>query len=170
MARNPRASVGGLCYHVLNRGNNRRRVFRKDGDYFAFLKAMAHACIEIPMRVLGYCLMPNHFHLVKAGKRRRPEQVDALAAEHARAPLPQTSPEQRTHLAGPLQGFSRRTGRLVFAQRCFATSSGTPCEPNWFGVRRNGTGRAHDSGSRRTSGRVFLWPDRCRGRPLGWTG
>ncbi len=25
---------------------------------------MAHACIEVPMPVLGYCLMPNHFHLV----------------------------------------------------------------------------------------------------------
>jgi hypothetical protein len=25
---------------------------------------MGHACIEVPMRVLGYCLMPNHFHLV----------------------------------------------------------------------------------------------------------
>jgi len=30
----------------------------------AFLKAMSHACIEIPMPVLGYCLMPNHFHMV----------------------------------------------------------------------------------------------------------
>jgi len=39
-------------------------VFHKDGDYEAFLKAMAHACVEIAMPVLGYCLMPNHFHLV----------------------------------------------------------------------------------------------------------
>jgi putative transposase len=64
MPRTARASVGGICYHVLNRGNGRRRVFRKDGDYAAFLKAMSHASIEIPMRVLGFCLMPNHFHLV----------------------------------------------------------------------------------------------------------
>jgi putative transposase len=48
---------------VINRGNGRRPVFLTDGDYEAFLKAMGHACIEIPMRVLGYCLMPNHFHL-----------------------------------------------------------------------------------------------------------
>ena len=32
--------------------------------YQAFLKAIAHACVEIPMPVLAYCLMPNHFHLV----------------------------------------------------------------------------------------------------------
>ena len=64
MPRTAGASVGGICYHVINRGNGRRAVFHKDGDYQAFVKAIAHACIEVPMRVLGYCLMPNHFHLV----------------------------------------------------------------------------------------------------------
>src|SRR5262249_24957833 len=55
---------GGVCCHVINRGNGRHDVFRKDLDYQAFLKAVSHACIEIPMPVLGFCLMPNHFHLV----------------------------------------------------------------------------------------------------------
>jgi putative transposase len=49
---------------VLNRGNARRTVFRKDGDYRAFLAALAHAGERVPMRLLAYCLMPNHFHLV----------------------------------------------------------------------------------------------------------
>jgi len=64
MPRLARASVGGVCYHLLNRGNAGREVFAKDDDYLAFLKAIGHACVEVPMRVLGYCLMPNHFHLV----------------------------------------------------------------------------------------------------------
>ena len=64
MPRTARASVGDMCYHVLNRGNARAAVFRKDGDYDAFLDLIAGACDRIPMRVLGYCLMPNHFHLV----------------------------------------------------------------------------------------------------------
>ena len=64
MPRTARASVGGVCYHVMNRGNGRRQVFHKDGDYHAFMKAIYHACVEIPIPVLGYCLMPNHFHLV----------------------------------------------------------------------------------------------------------
>jgi putative transposase len=64
MPRAPRAFVGGICYHVMNRGNGRRALFHKDGDYQAFLKAIGHACIEIPTPVLGFCLMPNHFHLV----------------------------------------------------------------------------------------------------------
>ena len=63
MPRAARASLGGTCYHVINRGNGRRQVFHKDADYQAFLKAVGHACIEVPMRVLAYCLMPNHFHL-----------------------------------------------------------------------------------------------------------
>ena len=64
MPRAARASGGGICYHVINRGNGRRQVFHKDGDYQAFLKAIGHACIEVPLPVLAYCLMPNHFHLV----------------------------------------------------------------------------------------------------------
>lgn len=64
MPRTPRASVGGICYHVLNRGNGRDTVFHKDGDYDAFLKAIGHACVEVQMPVSAWCLMPNHFHLV----------------------------------------------------------------------------------------------------------
>jgi putative transposase len=64
MPRTARASVGGICYHVINRGNGRADVFRKDIDYEAFLKAIGHACVEVPMPVLSFCLMPNHFHLV----------------------------------------------------------------------------------------------------------
>jgi putative transposase len=64
MPRTARASVGGICYHVLNRGNGRRDVFHKDGDYAAFLKGVTDAGRRVPMRVVAYCLMPNHFHLV----------------------------------------------------------------------------------------------------------
>jgi putative transposase len=64
MPRTARASVGNMCYHVLNRGNARQEVFLKEGDYIAFLQLIADAKAKRPMRVLGYCRMPNHFHLV----------------------------------------------------------------------------------------------------------
>jgi putative transposase len=64
MPRTIRASEGGLCYHVLNRGNAQARVFHQSGDYEAFLTAAAEASLRVPMRALAYCLMPNHFHLV----------------------------------------------------------------------------------------------------------
>ena len=64
MPRTARASEGNLCYHVLNRGNGRAEVFHKPDDYAAFLHAMAEATVRLPMRIIAYCLMPNHFHLV----------------------------------------------------------------------------------------------------------
>src|SRR5208282_2942358 len=64
MPRNPRASQGGYCYHVLNRGNGRRTVFHKEGDYAAFVKLLRQAGERTPgVRLISYCLMPNHFHL-----------------------------------------------------------------------------------------------------------
>jgi len=64
MRRPVRISLADCCYHVLNRGNGRREVFHKEEDYDAFLRLIGDACERLPMRVLGYCLMPNHFHLV----------------------------------------------------------------------------------------------------------
>ncbi len=64
MSRTARASVGNVCYHVLNRGNARMKVFRKDEDYGAFLRLLNEANERVSMRLLAFCLMPNHFHLV----------------------------------------------------------------------------------------------------------
>jgi putative transposase len=64
MPRTARASAGGYCYHVLNRGNGRATVFHKPRDYEAFLALTTEATVRIPIRLLAYCLLPNHFHLV----------------------------------------------------------------------------------------------------------
>jgi putative transposase len=64
MPRTARASVGGVCYHVLNRGNGRAEVFHKEADYDAFLRLLVEANERLPLRILGYALLPNHFHLV----------------------------------------------------------------------------------------------------------
>lgn len=64
MGRSPRTAVGGLVYHVLNRANARRRIFEKDADYDAFERAMVEVQARLPMRLLAWCLMPNHWHLV----------------------------------------------------------------------------------------------------------
>ncbi len=64
MPRESRISAGGLCYHVLNRGNGRATVFAHPEDYAAFLAVLTEACERLPIRLLAYCLMPNHFHFV----------------------------------------------------------------------------------------------------------
>ena len=63
MPRTARSCSGGYTYHVLNRGNARATVFHKPDDYDAFLDLMAESSVRTPMRILAYCLMPNHFHL-----------------------------------------------------------------------------------------------------------
>ena len=112
MPRTARASVGGMCYHVLNRGNGRAEVFHKDGDYAAFVELMAEANERLPMRILGYCLMPNHFHLVlwPRGDGDLSRWMQWLLTV-ARAALPSPLPRQRPRLARTLQGVSDRAGR-----------------------------------------------------------
>ena len=51
-------------YHVLNRGNGRQDVFRKAGDFAAFVELIGAAKERYPVKVLAYCLMTNHFHLL----------------------------------------------------------------------------------------------------------
>ncbi len=64
MPRTSRASIGGLCYHIINRGNAKADVFHHAKDYQDFLQLIQESLEERPMRVLAYCLMPNHFHLL----------------------------------------------------------------------------------------------------------
>jgi len=64
MSRTARASVGNICYHVINRGNAGTTVFRKQADYVRFTEMVYQACERLPLRVVCWCLMPNHFHLV----------------------------------------------------------------------------------------------------------
>ena len=64
MGRALRADAGGLVYHVLNRANARLPLFEKDGDYEAFERVLAEAQAEYGTRLLAYCIMPNHWHLV----------------------------------------------------------------------------------------------------------
>ena len=50
--------------HVLNRSVGRATIFASGADYELVLSTLAEAQRFQPMRVLGYCVMPNHWHLV----------------------------------------------------------------------------------------------------------
>ena len=75
MPRTARAALGGVIYHVLNRGNGLRRVFRKPGDYLAFTNLLMAAQERAAVEVFAFCLMPKHWHLLL-----RPEGDGDLAA------------------------------------------------------------------------------------------
>src|SRR5215204_3248490 len=54
-----------MIYHVLNRAVGRMKLFGRDADYEAFLRVLAEAAARFPtVRILAFCIMPNHFHLV----------------------------------------------------------------------------------------------------------
>lgn len=64
MGRPLRAAPGGVIYHVLNRANAHGRIFEKSGDFEGFERVLGEASARVPIRILAYCLMPNHWHLV----------------------------------------------------------------------------------------------------------
>jgi putative transposase len=64
MPRRLRCAAGGYVYHVLNRAVGRATLFHKAGDFAAFVKVLRQALAWQPLRLLAFCLMPNHWHLV----------------------------------------------------------------------------------------------------------
>ncbi len=64
MPRPPRVCPDGVPQHIVNRGNLRAPVFREPADYLGFLAALTDAVDRTTIRLLAYCLMPNHWHLV----------------------------------------------------------------------------------------------------------
>lgn len=62
MPRPPRVIEGGGIYHVINRRVGKLPLFETDDDYAAFEKTLDDVHKVAPMRVLAYCLMPNHWH------------------------------------------------------------------------------------------------------------
>jgi len=64
MPRQPRIEIAGGLYHVISRGNNRRKIFRSDADYLRFIGILGLQKSKLPFYLYAYCLMPNHVHLL----------------------------------------------------------------------------------------------------------
>ena len=64
MPKKPRIDKGGLVYHVCNRANLRARILFETADYRTLERAMVQAIHAVPIRILSFCLMPNHWHFV----------------------------------------------------------------------------------------------------------
>ncbi|OFV91511.1 MAG: hypothetical protein A3J75_05225 [Acidobacteria bacterium RBG_16_68_9] len=51
-------------------------MFKKDGDYAAFLNLLSEAKGRVPISLFSFCLMPTHFHAVL--EARQPHQLSAF--------------------------------------------------------------------------------------------
>ena len=64
MARQQRVTLANHVYHVMNRAAKRSVLFANATDYLEFEQTLESALARFPMRILAYCMMPTHFHLL----------------------------------------------------------------------------------------------------------
>ena len=64
MPRIARIDIGDSIYHVLNRANARAQIFDTEDDYKQFEHILEDAVEKYSVKLLAYCIMPNHWHLV----------------------------------------------------------------------------------------------------------
>jgi putative transposase len=86
-----------MVYHVWNRANFRSRLFGSPTHYQAFLGIVKESLNFVPMRILAYCLMPNHWHFVLY-----PRANGDLAKYLQRVTMTHT---QRYHAQGQTVGY-----------------------------------------------------------------
>ena len=65
----------GHIYHVLNRGAQRQQLFFSEDDYQGFEALIEATILRIPLQILTYQLMPNHWHFVV-----EPDDKDQLSS------------------------------------------------------------------------------------------
>ena len=97
MPRKARKAPGGIVFHCINRGVGRNRLFHKPQDYAAFERVMAYALEAVPVRLLAYCLMPNHWHLLLWPEEKgQVGKIHAPADDDPHTPIPGALPRSGT--------------------------------------------------------------------------
>ncbi len=64
MTRPLRIEFPGATYHIMSRGDRRSDIYRDDVDRRVFLDLLAREVRQQRWRLLAYCLMGNHYHLL----------------------------------------------------------------------------------------------------------
>lgn len=74
MPRRSRKSMPASFFHVINRTARRVPIFTRSNEYRAFLEVLDDGLERYPVKLLAYCVMSNHWHLVVG-----PEGTEALS-------------------------------------------------------------------------------------------
>ena len=64
MAKIARGVIPGSAHHVTQRGNHRQQTFFCDEDFLAYIDLMGEWCRTNNVAIWGWCLVPNHVHLI----------------------------------------------------------------------------------------------------------
>ncbi len=106
MLRSARIVGPGFPHHIIQRGNNRDRVFLKKENYEKCISLLETYSEKKETSILAYCLMPNHVHLLV-----KPSENDGLAKMMQGITLCYTQYFNKKN---------QRTGRL-WESRCYST-------------------------------------------------
>ena len=98
MPRLARTVATGFPHHITQRGNNRQEVFFVDDDRRVYLELLKEEGEKHHLELTGYCLMPNHVHLIAV-----PHEEESLAKSIGRTHFRYTQYINRFH---------RRSGHL----------------------------------------------------------
>lgn len=64
MPRQRRKESPTKIYHVMQRGVGKQIIFEEDWDYKFYLKKLSEFISLLDIRIIAYCLMDNHVHLL----------------------------------------------------------------------------------------------------------
>ena len=151
MARLPRVVIPGIPHHITQRGNRRERVFFEDADYQLYLDLLTDAAAGAQTAIWGYCLMPNHVHIIAVprdedGLRRTFASVNRQYTGYINARLRVTGhlwqgrfssvAMDETHLVAALRYVSLNPVRAKLCRR--------PEDWPWSSVRTHLAGEANN--------------------------
>lgn len=62
-------------YHVVSRGSGRQLIFEDDADRMSLISTLGESARRAGVDILGWCLMPNHVHLILLDRERHLSDV-----------------------------------------------------------------------------------------------
>jgi len=151
MPRRARFVVPGVPHHVTQRGNDRQDVFFSDQDRIHYIQMLREHSRRHEVRILGWCLMTNHVHLIAI-----PGTAGALALAlgqaHSQYSLEQNRQRERIgHLwQNRFFSCSLDSDRLLSAMRYVelnpvrAGMTAGPWDWRWSSARAHTSRHAHD--------------------------
>lgn len=98
MPRIARIVYAGYPHHIVQRGNNKQRIFLENQDREVYLDLLKKFSIECGCKIHAYCLMANHVHILSV-----PQEEFSLAKTMQKISLTFTQYVNRKY---------KRTGRL----------------------------------------------------------
>lgn len=60
-------------YHIYNRGNRKTRIYYNEKDYRVFVGLLYRYLKKSRLILIGYCLMPNHYHMILKSRKNLTE-------------------------------------------------------------------------------------------------